>query len=255
MSDTYRRLKFDIRTFLGKYPGVFLPFLAWRRRKRVHRHWLQPQIYTPETQLVVEGYPRCGNTFSIAALHVATDGDLPRLAHHIHLPAQVIQAVRDRKPAIVLIREPIDAMASTLVHDPRLGPLQVLRAYNHFYEPLIPFHRDYVVADFSTVTNDYGSVIEAVNDRFGTDIPVFDHSDANVEKCFGLIEAKNSMFTGKITENKIARPSADRKKLNEEARNVLRQKRHAKMLQQAEELYARFIETQKRNDPVTANHS
>ena len=238
---TLRRLRYDVRTYLGPYPNLCLPLLAFRRRKRTVRHWLQPQVFDSGTEMVVEGFPRSGNTFSIAALYVATDHKLPKLAHHIHVPAPIIQAVREGKPAIALIRKPVDAMASALVHDPRLGPLQVLRAYIQFYQPLLPYRNEFVTATFETVTGNFGAVIDDVNERYGTSIPRFTHNEETVKVCFDLIEERNSMFTGTITEHKIARPSDERKKLNEDAKSLLRSGRYSKLLARTEQLYSAFL--------------
>jgi hypothetical protein len=54
------------------------------------------------TQLVIEGYPRLGNTFAVVAFLQAQKEDV-RIAHHLHAPAQVIRAARWRIPTIVLI--------------------------------------------------------------------------------------------------------------------------------------------------------
>ena len=245
MKHQIRRARYDVRTYLGRYPIFFLPLLRTMRGKRdsVIRHWLQPRIFNETTELVVEGYPRSGNTFAVAALHVATSGDLPSLAHHIHLPAQILGAVHTKTPALSLIRQPLDAMASTLIYDPRLGPWQVLRAYVHFYEPLMKHRDQFVTAKFETVISDYGVVIDALNDHYGLSIPAFEHTDDDVKRCFELIDEKTSFYTGKVAQNQVARPSTDRKQKNEDAKELLQQPQYAHMMRRANVAYEAFLET------------
>lgn len=238
----WRRLKFEIRTFLGKYPEMFIPITAVRHRRRDRHHWLRPQLIAADTELVVEGFPRSGNTFSIAAFFVAMDERLPQMAHHLHVPAQLIQAARRGTPAIALIRRPVDAIASTMVHDPRLGPKQLIRAYLDFYRPLETYKKNILIAPFDLVTKDFGVVIEQLNLQFGTTFPKFVHSPENVDRCFKLIEERNSMYTGNVTENRIARPSTSRSRSNESVRSLLEDGRLRSLMSQADEIYGAFMD-------------
>ena len=69
---------------------------------------------TPDKLVVIEGFPRSGNSFARRAFIMAQDEtfDVTRIAHHLHVPAQVIRAARWRIPTLVLIRRPKDAVLS-----------------------------------------------------------------------------------------------------------------------------------------------
>jgi hypothetical protein len=120
-----------------------------------------------ETGLVIEGFPRSGNSFSVFAFSNAGADDLA-IAHHVHSPSQIITAARYATPAILLIRSPKDAVTAGLakIATHRTGDL--LRAYTAYYRSLLPLRESYVIAPFETVTADFGRIIDAVNRRFGT---------------------------------------------------------------------------------------
>jgi hypothetical protein len=175
--DVLRRLKFEIGGILRMSPRLYLP-IARRRRKAVP--------VSGETDIVIEGYPRSGNTFAITAFGSAQSRAV-RVAHHEHAAAQVIAAARAGTPTLVLIREPEDAVLSLIIQQPHLSLRQALRAYVRFYRPLVP-HRDrFVLATFHEVTTDFGAVTRRVNDRFGTDFGVFEHTEENVQRCLAAI--------------------------------------------------------------------
>src|SRR5262249_51694754 len=96
-------VRWELRTLLGRYPAVALPLL----RARGGDGFLAP--IRDETEVVIDGFPRSGNTFAVAAFHFA---QLPRdvkIAHHVHLPAQLLSALRLRLPPPLLVRHPHEA--------------------------------------------------------------------------------------------------------------------------------------------------
>jgi len=76
------------------------------------------------TELVIEGFARSGNTFAVAAFSLAQPRPV-RLAHHLHAPAQVLLAARMGIPCIVLVRDPVDAVASRLIRRRFTRPFSV----------------------------------------------------------------------------------------------------------------------------------
>jgi hypothetical protein len=173
-----RRAEFSLGSVLRRYPRLYLPVARVRRRG---------EPFTRDTELVIEGFPRSGNTFAVTAFGHAQARPV-RVARHEHAAAQVIAAVRAGVPALVLIRDPEEAVLSLLVQHPALGLRQALRAYLRFYRPLLR-HRDrFVLATFEEVTGDFGGVIRRVNERFGTGFGVFEHTEENVRACLAAIE-------------------------------------------------------------------
>jgi hypothetical protein len=136
-------------------------------------------VFTRRTDVVVEGYPRSGNTFAVAAFAHAQHGHVD-IAHHTHAPAHVIAAARAGIPALVLIREPEGACVDFVSGKPYLSLRQALRGYVRFYRPLLRHRPAFVVGTFDEVHADFGAVMTRLNARFGTSFVPFEHTEENV---------------------------------------------------------------------------
>jgi hypothetical protein len=85
------------------------------------------------------------------------------------------------------------------------------RNYCRFYERLEPVLDDVVVAEFETVTADFGSVVNQVNQRFGTNFRIYERTKENeLEVVERLNEVARRLNKGQMDEAVVARPSADR---------------------------------------------
>lgn len=176
----YRRI---LRTHLSTHPNLYLPLM--RRGPKGDR------VFTPSTELVIEGYPRSGNSFCEAAFLFA-QGRPVSLGHHTHAAAHVIGAARAGVPCVVLIRNPVDAARSLVQMEPQLfDPEYALWEYIIFYSALRPVRDRIVLARFDTVTSDFGRVVDALNAKFSTDFKSFEHTSTNVEAAFALLDANS----------------------------------------------------------------
>jgi hypothetical protein len=52
------------------------------------------------TEIVIEGYPRSGNTFAVVAFRLAQGREI-EIAHHLHAAAQIKRAARLDVPAFI----------------------------------------------------------------------------------------------------------------------------------------------------------
>ena len=166
-----------------------------------------------ETEIVIEGFPRSGNTFAVAAFHLAQQPRDVKIAHHAHIPAQVLAAVRAGLPALALIRRPEDSGA--LARRPRYRSRAEggLRGWVRFYEPLAPVRGAVVVAAFDEVIADLAPVIRRVNERFGTAFREFEHTPENVARVMALIERGdlNTFGSADAADRAGGRPSEARR--------------------------------------------
>jgi hypothetical protein len=190
-------------------------------------------VVNRHTAVVIEGFPRSANTFAVNAFIVAQDRPVA-VGHHLHTAGHVLEAVRLGVPAIVLLRKPQDALASLLVRQPSVSVTRAAAAYARFYRDVQPVRHGFVIGEFATVTTDFGSVIRALNDRFGRGFSEFEHSAANVARCFGRIEEVSRQRTGgTVSEDVVARPSNDRRdalrRASERIRRELPAARQAEM--------------------------
>jgi hypothetical protein len=229
-----RNLKQETRTRAGKHPillwSMYWPRPPWRKLLVVRK-----------TQMVIEGFPRSGNTFAVEAFKQAQQ-DRVRVASHIHLPAQVIRAAQWRIPTLVLIREPADAVVSLLIREPEIALSQALKSYISFYETLMEYRNAYVLGIFEDVIKDCGAVIKQVNAKFGTQFAVFEHTEANVTDVFARCEETNRIY-GKGLEMQVSRPSLVRNELKEPLRNALANPEHETLLSKARAIYGDLSKT------------
>jgi hypothetical protein len=179
-----RRVRHRARTLVFEYPAVYLPFA--RRKYR----GLSPAVIGPQTELVIDGYTRSATTFAVYAFQLSQERPV-RLAHHLHAPAQLIMAARKGIPALLLLREPRDAILSEALFDDAALP-DALVAYSRFYTCLLRYMDSFVVGEFTQVTTDFGAVIRRLNARFGTSYGEFQHTEASTRECMALVQQRGS---------------------------------------------------------------
>jgi hypothetical protein len=229
------RLRWEARSFAGQYP--------WLCRRLVRHSGEYP---TGQTEIVIEGYPRTGNTFAVIAFQQAQ----PRvvsIAHHVHAPAPIIEASRHRTPALVLIRAPEEAVLSFVLRLPELTLRQALRSYVRFYRPLVRARiggAAFVVGRFEDVVGDLGAVIREVNGRFGTTFVPFDPSPEHVATVMAELDVWDEhTFGGRpMLEQGRARPSELRDRLKDDLRPAYRAPALTRLRRTAEALYETLIE-------------
>lgn len=182
----------------GKHPALFFPLYYLRggcgSRLPVRR----------DTELVIEGYPRSGNTFALVAFRFAQGRDVVT-ADHLHVPAQIKRAARYGIPICLLIREPEDMVRSLVVKHPFIRPKDALRGYLAFYRACRRYRHRLVVARFDQATADFGAVIDRVNARFGTGFARFESHEGNLRKIFELVDERNRWLKG--DDLTVARPN------------------------------------------------
>ena len=174
--------------------------LEWRLRTRwsEHRSYLTYSRYQhplnvvdDTTQLVIEAFPRSANTFAAVAFQLSQPAPV-RVAHHLHAPAQVADAVRRGIPVLVLVRRPRDAVTSQVIRSPGISVRGALRAYARFHERVASVRAGCQIATFEQVTGDFGAVIQALNRRYGTNFGVFHHTGEAVAEVYRMIDGRAS---------------------------------------------------------------
>ena len=223
---------YEAKTFAARSPLAAIPLA----RLRGHG-----ALLAPDTELLIEGFPRSANSFAVAAFVMAQGRDV-KVAHHTHAPGHVLSAVRARCPSLILIREPDESALEVVVARPTRTVRQALRGWVRFYRPLVPASASVVIGAFPDVTSSFGSVIRRVNLRFGTTFAEFAHTDEMVQVCFQAMDAywRDRVGSSEVLERLVGRPSALREELKDSLRPRLDDPRLAGLRAEANALYRRF---------------
>jgi len=206
-------------------------FKLWYSRQSCYKDL----IVNNNTHLVIEGFPRCANTFAVVAFQQAQHETI-NIAHHMHSEVQVVLGVKYKIPVLVLCREPAHAIASLVTRHPHISVGQALRRYCLFYNTVFDYYQSVVFADFSQVTNDYASVINRLNFRYSSEFCPYINSEASDKKIFDKIDELNEMAEGG-KRNMLARPDIDKAKLLET--RVMEVMSHP-YIAQAQKLYSKI---------------
>ena len=197
-----------------------------------HRHYCLGA--NRRTQIVIEGFPRSGNSFAVVAFEQANRGPIT-IGHHWHSPSQFSCAANHGIPAVLLIRHPEDAVISFAIYLGTNNLKALLEEYVWFHQQVRPYMDSVLMISFEEVIGDFGRVIRKVNDRFGTNFQTFVHNEENVKKVFDEIE------TYQKGEHQFSRPSHDRKALKEKLKVLLCNERERQLLQKAICIYKDFM--------------
>jgi len=162
------------------------------------------KVLRNDSVIVIEGFPRCANSFAVRAFRYANDPEKKhRVATHMHSPAQVVRGLKLNKPVLVLIRQPDEAIVSQLALFAQLDVLpKLIKRYEmsidekealvsywtwrycQFYQRLLPYVSDVVIGEFNEVISDFDGIISKVNRRFGASFKGFPHCQQTVQEIF-----------------------------------------------------------------------
>lgn len=164
--DMLRRFQRKIRNFISTTPALYIPLRKLRR---------SDSVVTRDTKLLLEGFPRCGNTWAEMAIRHACPKPI-QMAHHSHAAAHVSYARRFGVPTLILFREPDAAVRSLLAMGARnMTAEDAFGEYVAFYRSVLSIPRENIIfASFEDVTQRIGEVLECLNKRFDFDFFVFD---------------------------------------------------------------------------------
>ena len=183
--------KLQAKSAIEQHPALFL---ALQRLKHC-RSDFRDRIVSPGSPICIEGFYRSANSFAVRCFRAANDVEdcSPKIATHVHSSAHVRAALKLGIPTLVLIRPPRATVVSTKawmiqlekISNAQNYPLEfLLRSYIQFYSDLLPLRERFVAATFDEVTEDFGKIIEHVNDRFKAEFKLFNHSHLNVQQIF-----------------------------------------------------------------------
>ena len=196
-----KRLMFSLRLIFGNRPSLF--FLLYGLKKSNRELFVKA-----ETELVVNAFPRCGNTYFYYALK--ENNPSLKIAHHLHVPALTVQGLKKGKPVAIIVRNPEEAVASLLIRENHITKRQALSLYKQFHKVVLENIESVLVLNFNEVISDFDLVVHKLNNRFDLSLKNFDQSNKlDKDKIFGNIESVDARTNShkSMNEYTVSRPS------------------------------------------------
>jgi hypothetical protein len=212
---SFQAAKYALRLWAGK--SAF-----WTRQLYGRRQRYDGKVVGPQTDVVIEGFPRSGNTYFVAAFQLAQDMEV-RIASHLHYPSQITCGMQLNIPVLVVIREPIEALTSYYIREPSVSVGHMVTHYRRFYDCALSSRRSVLLCTFEQLTADFDAIIQRANARFGTRWKTTEDSNVSEDDIFQLVEEmeRSDSDGATIRETHVARPSSSRKGEKDAARTAL----------------------------------
>jgi hypothetical protein len=184
---------------------------------------LRPHVVESRTDVCIEGFPRSGNSLAVHAFLVSNPG--ANIAHHVHVPMQVLRAVDLGVPCAVLIRDPVDAIASLLIMSENALPRRLaINSYASFYAPLTAVAERVAVVPFEELTSDPFVVAKKLDRELGASFEIPDDEEDGRRRALDSLRRANlgdsrrtSAFTMPAPEKEALKPRVV-EELREDAR-------------------------------------
>ncbi|MEB3214734.1 MAG: hypothetical protein VKN72_00520 [Nostocales cyanobacterium 94392] len=223
-------LRSEIRRFIGNYPKLFYSSYGLKALNR-------KLSVKPDTDIVIEGYPRSANTFAVLAFENMHGNHLNlKIAHHLHVPAQIYQAINFKIPLLILIRHPKDCITSLKLREPSVSIDQALRHYTSFYKIIAKNKNHCIIGNFDDVIHNYGQVIAKVNQKFGTSFVTITPTKDETKKIFDTISNINKVFSND-RELSLSAPSKKKEEAKLKIKETLNSCFYADKLSSATDYY------------------
>ena len=162
---------------------------------------------------MIDGYFRSANTFSVEAFRSVNPS--VAVVEHLHSPFQFIRAARFGVPAILLIRQPEDAVASELVRSPLKLADDAMRDWLFFYETARTVAESIVIAPFEEVTCDFSVAIRVANRMYDRNFALYVNSPVADAATFDAVDhyfraGKGQQLSEERFEKVVGRPHSAR---------------------------------------------
>jgi hypothetical protein len=195
----------------------------------------------PNTEIVVDSFPRCGNTF---LYHLLRETQPPgtRIAHHMHSAGHLAMGSRLGIPTISIVRHPQDACLSLIIRNPKAQAKDTLLNYLHFHMTLSKLKKVYIV-DFNLLIHNTDKAFIYITKRYPSIKyrTIDDLVIKNVSKRVGNADRRDRERRGdqRGSEFTVGKPNAIREKIKEERRYEIESQEA--LLERCIEVYKRII--------------
>jgi hypothetical protein len=204
---------------------------GWKRlRERLRRstwllqgllHWRGQEkmlVRRGVTEFCIEGYPRSANSSTFRLFKLANPG--VEVGHHTHTVANVALALRFGIPTMVLLRDPLDAVCSSVIASRRDDAEAELIRYIGFYKWVRRHVDEIVMVEFRSFLENWNLALARVNHRFGVSFELHDDLEDARRRMRQHIEGRFEQAATESVTNKPL-PSAERSAMKEEWLRVI----------------------------------
>ena len=233
--------KYRLRRFIRRFPALHLPFLRrkWEKWESEREGGKPPSVVVSgETRVVVDGFPRSGNSFFVALLAVTQPPEL-KMSHHLPSAAHIKEGVKRKLPVIVILREPREAVLAYCAYDRNIPLSESLLDWISFYGQVSTLPtRSYALARFEKFIEDGDEVVQDVNGVFEGMLSAFDHA-------LGEVDAKKYLERTSIAAFGIShrsQPTKERTDYKESIRAELEGEAIKPLLEKAEVIYRKLCD-------------
>ena len=197
----------------------------------------------PQTNIVIDAFPRSGNSFATVAFQTAQTKTVA-VAHHFHAAASILYAAQRSIPALTFIRNPDDACVSFALFRRTSDLRSVYEEYSTFYELILPVRKKLVVARFETVIRDFGGVVNKVNEVYSTDFTPFVHTPENAASIEAILAKRTTRKFGAdgLAQGHGETPNAAKNALKAEIATILQDDSIREVRQKAQAVYRIFAD-------------
>ena len=160
------------KSLSGKYETIFKLRFFWSRYP-----WLFYQYYsriahptrtlTKETDLLIEGFGRSGSSFTRDSFYLLNNKKI-KIAWNQKSPSAVAEAVKWKKPILILIREPKEVALSYKIMNENLSFELILDQYIRYYKSIWKYKKNFVIAQNDQVWKNINNCIHQLNTKFTT---------------------------------------------------------------------------------------
>ncbi|MCG7899546.1 MAG: hypothetical protein JAY85_13955 [Candidatus Thiodiazotropha weberae] len=198
-------------------------------------------ITTGNTDIVIEGFPRSANTY-VAASIMVLNGDKLNIARHVHGSAQLILGIEKGIPAVLLIRNPVDAIASLKLRSPYLPSRVIIQNYIEFHKQLESYIDKLILIDFKDATNNIVSIVEYLDDYYNLSLKIPNKLQSYKNEINSMVDKMDMLDRSQknINDFTVGRPNDTRKKASHLIKNNL-YKKYPRELEKCETIYFKYL--------------
>ncbi|MDF1737298.1 MAG: hypothetical protein P1U37_18570 [Minwuia sp.] len=189
------------------------------------------------TSLVVQGFPRSGNTYLSVSLNEYKKFK-GNVFSHIHTPAIFFHALRKNIPVVMPIRDPVSSIVS-LSQLTGWDDLRCIDHYKCYYRLSRPYADRLNILNFDTFTKDTPKSFNCISTQTGLEFREEFHEKIQ-EFCFKEIDRLALTRTDQGMNNWIHRPNDVRNSSKAEIKARLEQF-HGDALAECEDLFQFFL--------------